>query len=162
MERGVLRNKKNPYKVYETPKVPVLVGSSKKQVLTELEGQELYGVGCHDFERLKGVRARLSRESLWLICRSDNSEGRGGEAGLGRETLRAGCRSDKGVTNPQGNLGAWIICQRRVLGRDGQALADCTLTTLSHCLVLPRLSVTVALVQKLSGRPLGQQLNAVH
>lgn len=84
----------------------MLVGSSKKQVLTELEGQELYGVGCHDFERLKRVRAGLSRESLCLIYRSDNSERRGGEAGLGRENLRAGCRSDKGVTKPQGNLGA--------------------------------------------------------
>lgn len=84
----------------------MLVGSSKKQVLTELEGQELYGVGCPDFERLKGVRAGLSRKSLWLICRSDNSKRRGGEAGLGRENLKAGYRSVKGVTNVQGNLGA--------------------------------------------------------
>lgn len=92
---------------------------------------ELDGVGCNDLERER-ERARLSRESLGLIRGSDNCEREGGEAGLGRESLRAGCRSEKGATCPRGNLGAKMICQRRFLGRNGQALDDFALTLLSH------------------------------
>lgn len=61
VEREVLRNKKNPYKVYETPKVPVLVGSSKKQVLTELEGQELLWGRVPWLWKIKGGESRTEQ-----------------------------------------------------------------------------------------------------